>query len=810
MAPEILRHERYDAKADLWSVGIVLYETIVGRVPFRARNHVELLKRIESSKSGSVKWPDEQSVDSSGERPDGIGRTSSVDRIGADVKDLVIRLLAKDPAERMSFESFFSHPAVVGSEGFSGRLDDIIHVEDDEGQVPVPISANSKRRSAVSRGANSTSFAQEKTILSRGLAQLIPGPPRAEPGDAKIVLPDDGSDQGKESLSSIALSKPVPVVVSESGVHGGRGIPRSAPSSDPAFAYRPSSEDVIAAGEIPVFSSSLDAGQGGFRFNPQGRPTRGTSAAPTGFGALGALHRNVAAAMVPNSPPMLSDTNRTSVADTAPSQLGGGVVIRRGSQGSLGLCDAMSPIEPVKGVVSATSGIRRGSNGNVPKSGAPDIHEDAIAEPAGFVVNHGDDDLPPFRRLPSQVVSIPTVKAAGPHSFGGSHSPEGRSSRTSSHRPGSQPKFERDSGWLFGNKGHGYDVRHDPEEYVVISKPAVEVEWLADEVESFARSPRSQPSSMDRVVPYLTASPIKTMQQEGLPVITASRTDPTPPPPHNVAVRKGIDVGIGPSFLSQDEGHPIVVRVARVLDRGRALQRFADEYLATIDIADPLVVEVPLQLYLHALRILQKGVDTARVGFDTFRYAQSFAAAPTSYGTTPPSSTPPGRTSRLLHEGMRQSPNVAESPASSVKDIAGEVSRLADVLRMTRDAFTACLDGVEKCRRLMECCDPKMEDDAVHCLPIEKVIYEMVLELARAAAVMELSVAKNNPARGDVLLECETLYKRAICFLESLLDEADAEHAGELQPLWQKLGEAVTWTLSEDDRRMATECESLL
>jgi serine/threonine-protein kinase ULK/ATG1 len=37
MAPEILRYERYDAKADLWSVGTVLYEMSTGRPPFRAR-----------------------------------------------------------------------------------------------------------------------------------------------------------------------------------------------------------------------------------------------------------------------------------------------------------------------------------------------------------------------------------------------------------------------------------------------------------------------------------------------------------------------------------------------------------------------------------------------------------------------------------------------------------------------------------------------------------------------------------------------------------------------------------------------------
>ena len=31
MAPEILRYEKYDAKADLWSVGLALSEMAVGR-----------------------------------------------------------------------------------------------------------------------------------------------------------------------------------------------------------------------------------------------------------------------------------------------------------------------------------------------------------------------------------------------------------------------------------------------------------------------------------------------------------------------------------------------------------------------------------------------------------------------------------------------------------------------------------------------------------------------------------------------------------------------------------------------------------
>jgi len=104
MAPEILRYEKYDAKADLWSVGAVLYEMAVGKAPFRAMNHIELIRKIENSKG--IKFPDEDPRHD----PDPDEKP-----VPADVKQLIRMLLKRKPVERANFEEFFSSTAVTKS-----------------------------------------------------------------------------------------------------------------------------------------------------------------------------------------------------------------------------------------------------------------------------------------------------------------------------------------------------------------------------------------------------------------------------------------------------------------------------------------------------------------------------------------------------------------------------------------------------------------------------------------------------------------------------------------------------------------------
>lgn len=113
MAPEILRYEKYDAKADLWSVGAVLFETSVGKPPFRAQNHVDLLRKIERGED-RIKFPDEKRQEE--------GDTKVPTKVADDIKALIRKLLKRHPAERMSFEDFFREAETVSRSGTAAQL----------------------------------------------------------------------------------------------------------------------------------------------------------------------------------------------------------------------------------------------------------------------------------------------------------------------------------------------------------------------------------------------------------------------------------------------------------------------------------------------------------------------------------------------------------------------------------------------------------------------------------------------------------------------------------------------------------------
>jgi serine/threonine protein kinase len=50
MAPEMLLARKYDAKVDLWSVGIILYEALFGKAPYKSDTLDEVLVKIREQR----------------------------------------------------------------------------------------------------------------------------------------------------------------------------------------------------------------------------------------------------------------------------------------------------------------------------------------------------------------------------------------------------------------------------------------------------------------------------------------------------------------------------------------------------------------------------------------------------------------------------------------------------------------------------------------------------------------------------------------------------------------------------------------
>jgi serine/threonine protein kinase len=49
MSPQILSKQPYSSKCDIWSIGVIFYELLIGRHPWSARSMPELYKAIMRS-----------------------------------------------------------------------------------------------------------------------------------------------------------------------------------------------------------------------------------------------------------------------------------------------------------------------------------------------------------------------------------------------------------------------------------------------------------------------------------------------------------------------------------------------------------------------------------------------------------------------------------------------------------------------------------------------------------------------------------------------------------------------------------------
>lgn len=93
LPPEMVEGKEHDEQVDVWSLGVLLYEFLVGSPPFEAEGHNATYRRIQRV---DLKFPR---------------------GLSEDAMDLIRKLLQKDPCKRLPLESIPSHPWIIRNVG---------------------------------------------------------------------------------------------------------------------------------------------------------------------------------------------------------------------------------------------------------------------------------------------------------------------------------------------------------------------------------------------------------------------------------------------------------------------------------------------------------------------------------------------------------------------------------------------------------------------------------------------------------------------------------------------------------------------
>ena len=167
MAPEILqKNPKYTPKADLWSVGVMLYQFLYATTPYSAKNMVDLHHSLKV-----FKGPD-------------FGKSERAEEmIKQGLGDLITKLLKVNPDERITFEEFFSHWYIREPEPKQKLLliDNYQPVPPKVKKTPINTAANSLVESGDGSFVNIPSEAVKitpdgfKKSRSSNLFDMIPG-----------------------------------------------------------------------------------------------------------------------------------------------------------------------------------------------------------------------------------------------------------------------------------------------------------------------------------------------------------------------------------------------------------------------------------------------------------------------------------------------------------------------------------------------------------------------------------------------------------------------------------------------------------
>jgi Domain of unknown function (DUF3543)/Protein kinase domain len=169
----------YDAKADLWSVGTVLFEMISGEPPFHGENHIDLLRNIQRK---AVRLPKDV-------------------RVSKECVNLLRILLSRNPLSRAGFKEFFESCDAFVSLGCQGLA------TIDEGSCKRPsIDLGTIPEYSATTTAASSQPPMSESLMTATTHSTVPQTqsPQREPVKAEIVPPNPNTC----SPQATAITKP--------------------------------------------------------------------------------------------------------------------------------------------------------------------------------------------------------------------------------------------------------------------------------------------------------------------------------------------------------------------------------------------------------------------------------------------------------------------------------------------------------------------------------------------------------------------------------------------------------------------------
>ncbi|KAJ3410671.1 Serine/threonine-protein kinase [Chytridiales sp. JEL 0842] len=876
MAPEILRGDRYDAKADLWSLGAILYEMLVGRPPFKAQNHVELLRRID--RTDTVKFPGDDNGEAAARKSMMIGnaqissspRTGSALPMGSlgssprfpsvmqgamaiadDLKDLIRRLLKKNPIERMSFEEFFMHPAVISNRGLSTYFED-----SDDGAAPLDF------RKVRDENTQPVADSSPKVTVLQSRRTSVETPQRLQEQAAlnrrRSVVTSNNENWSHEPPTQVSTSTSRHASITSTPV------PSSPLRTVPTTNIPPATSDAILYhfhGELPQKSETTSSRASSRRPSSVSEPQpislasmpeppfAGYQVNPSGM-FLDLEVRTPQPQPTPSDPQQQPPQPLPNSQD--PDKDPSSSLSSPSSLGSLELSDeGLDDKERLVHIIRKNPTSRTPSP---PSNTTAAVQPTRVPQPPPDSPNQHEDP----RQTPSltQSSSIPSHMLASQQQVSSPHLSETSNTGASS------------SG-ISANKA-------SLDEYVVVEKRVVEVNWLADEVAAsttvgggggspLGTSPRGNSVGVPRrggsagSLPISGTSaiavPMKGVVDGGAGTYGSPSTPPSPrtlrsvgrtgsrssePPQgkgrifgslrdsaHNFLETSTSPLGGGnlpqnsqlvsasgaPSVQPQplipgqnalppstwitgyEDDASLLTTLNLCVLRGHAINELADSRYR--DLVAPSKVSIPqtlvgsstastsisekaidatptdlhaaeeaLGLYLTALGLYQLGIEAARLVWS--REQARMTTASSTLATLSASFL--GGVKALTSQGSSsQSPqgNTNAFPNSASLSLGGgpmvNLESLSASVQWIRERFNECLDRAQDVRGVIgaDSEDASRAQDSTGARPVERVVYERALELARKAAA-----AENKD--GNIQL-AEAGYTQAVILLEAIL-----------------------------------------